>query len=101
MGCLFALIAAFSARFALFLLWLFTDRLTIAFRSGWEGLIGFIFLPYATLFYALVYAPGRGVDAFGWFIVALGVVIDLCSHVFGSRARHRRDRRTGRAGAGV
>ncbi len=33
MGCLFALVAAFSARFALFLLWLFTNRLTIAFHS--------------------------------------------------------------------
>jgi hypothetical protein len=92
-GCLLALIAAFSARVALFLLWVFTDRLSIAFRSGWEGLLGFIFLPYATLFYALVYAPGRGVDAFGWFIVAIGVLIDLSSHLFGSKARRRRTRR--------
>lgn len=95
MGCLFALIAAFSARFALFLLWIFTDRLTVAFRSGWEGLLGFLLLPYATLFYALVYAPGRGVDAFGWCIVAFGVVIDVSSHVFGSRAQRRRARRAG------
>ncbi len=86
MGCLFALVAAFSARFALFLLWLFTDRLTVAFHSGWEGIIGFIFLPYATLFYALVYAPGKGVDAFGWLIVAIGILLDLSSHLFGSRA---------------
>lgn len=93
MGCLFALVAAFSARFALFLLWLFTNRLTVAFHSGWEGILGFIFVPYATLFYALVYAPGRGVDAFGWFIVAIGFVLDLSSHVFGSRAGRRRARR--------
>jgi thiosulfate reductase cytochrome b subunit len=93
MGCLLALVAAFSARLALFFVWLFTDRLTIAFRSGWEGLIGFVFLPYATLFYALVYAPGKGVDAFGWVIVALGVLFDLSSHVFGQRARRRRERR--------
>ena len=73
MGCLFALLAAISPRFVIFLLWIFTDRLTIAFRSGWEGILGFIFLPYTTLFYALVYAPGKGVDAFGWVIVALGV----------------------------
>ena len=92
MGCIFALVAAFSARFALFLLWIFTDRLTVAFRSGWEGVLGFIFLPYTTLFYALVYAPGKGVDAFGWVIVALGVCIDLSSSFFGSRARRRRAR---------
>jgi hypothetical protein len=92
-GCLFALVAAFSARFALFLVWLFTDRLTVAFRSGWEGILGFIFIPYATLFYALVYAPGKGVDGFGWVIVALGLLLDLSSSIFGSRARYRRARR--------
>jgi hypothetical protein len=99
MGCLFALVAAFSARFALFLLWVFTNRLTVAFHSGWEGILGFIFLPYATLFYALVYAPGRGVDAFGWFIVAIGVVLDVSSHLFGSRAGRRRAQRQRAAGA--
>jgi hypothetical protein len=92
-GCLFALVAAFSARFALFLVWLLTDRLTIAFRSGWEGILGFLFIPYATLFYALVYAPGKGVDGFGWVIVALGLLLDLSSSVFGGRARRRRARR--------
>ncbi len=77
MGCLLALLAAISPRLVIFLLWIFTDRLTVAFRSGWEGVLGFIFLPYTTLFYALVYAPGKGVDAFGWVIVALGVLLDL------------------------
>ena len=67
------------------MLWLFTNRLTVAFHSGWEGIIGFIFLPYTTLFYALVYAPGKGVDAFGWVIVAIGILLDVSSHLFGSR----------------
>jgi hypothetical protein len=89
MGCILALIAAISARFALFLVWLFTDRLTIAFHSGWEGILGFILVPYATLFYALVYAPGKGVDGFGWVIVALGLLIDLSAGLFGSRSRRR------------
>jgi hypothetical protein len=92
-GCLFALISAFSARLALFLVWIFTDRLSIAFRSGWEGILGFIFLPYATLFYALVYQPHKGVDAFGWVIVVLGILLDLSSHLFGSRAGRRRANR--------
>jgi hypothetical protein len=93
MGCIFAIFAAFSARLALFLLWLFTERLTIAFRSGWEGIIGFLLLPYTTLFYALVYEPVRGVSGFGWFIVAMGVLLDLSSHFYGSRAERRRRRR--------
>jgi hypothetical protein len=89
-GCLLALLAAVSPRFVIFLLWIFTDRLTIAFRSGWEGVLGFLLLPYTTLFYALVYAPGKGVDSFGWVIVAIGVLIDLSSLTYGSRARRRR-----------
>jgi hypothetical protein len=93
MGCIFALIAAISARFALFLVWIFTDRLAVAFHSGWEAVLGFIFLPYATLFYALVYAPGRGVDGFGWVIVALGILFDLASGLFGTRRSRRRARR--------
>jgi hypothetical protein len=92
-GCLLALFAAISPRFVIFLLWVFSDRLTVAFRSGWEGIIGFLLLPYTTLFYALVYAPGRGVDSFGWFIVALGVLLDLSSPAFSSRARRRPERR--------
>ncbi len=90
MGCLLALLAAISPRFVIFLLWIFTDRLTIAFRSGWEGLLGFLLLPYTTLFYALVYAPGKGVDTFGWVIVALGVLLDLSTLTSGARVRRRR-----------
>ena len=90
MGCLLALLAAISPRLVIFLLWVFTDRLTIAFRSGWEGLLGFLLLPYTTLFYALVYAPGKGVDTFGWVIVALGVLLDLSTLTNGARVRRRR-----------
>jgi hypothetical protein len=92
MGCLLALFAAISPRFVIFLLWIFSDRMTLALRSGWEGIIGFLLLPYTTLFYVLVYAPGKGVDSLGWVIVALGVVLDVSSHLFSSRARRRRAR---------
>jgi hypothetical protein len=90
MGCLLALFAWISPRFVLALLYLFTSRLTIAFSSGWEGLIGFFLVPYATLFYALVYRPGFGVRGFGWVIVALGLLLDLSSMDMGRRARWRR-----------
>jgi hypothetical protein len=102
MGCLLALFAFISPRFVLGLLYLFTSRLTVAFSSGWEGLIGFFVLPYTTLFYALVYqsgpgvagpgASGPGVHGFGWLIVAVGVLLDLSSMDIGRRARLRRSR---------
>ena len=98
MGCLLALVAAISPRFVIFLLWIFSDRLTIAFRSGWEGIIGFLLLPYTTLFYALVYAPGKGVDSFGWVIVALGVrARSLVAPVRLAGAARRRARRAARS----
>jgi hypothetical protein len=90
MGCLLALFAWISPRFVLALIYLFTSRLTIAFSSGWEGLIGFFFLPYATLFYALIYQPGFGVRGFGWLIVAVGLLLDLSSLGVGRRAQSRR-----------
>ncbi len=92
MGCLLALFAWISPRFVLVLLYLFTSRLTIAFASGWTGLIGFFVLPYATLLYALVYAPGKGVSGFAWVIVGLGVVLDLSSLDVGRRAQRGRAR---------
>jgi hypothetical protein len=90
MGCLLALFAWISPRFVLAVLYLFTSRLTIAFSSGWEGLIGFFLVPYATLFFALVYRPASGVHAFGWVIVALGLLLDLSSLDMGRRAQSRR-----------
>jgi hypothetical protein len=92
MGCLFALFALISPRFVLALLYLFSNRLTIAFSSGWEGLIGFFVLPYTTLFYALVYQAGTGVHGFAWIIVALGLLLDLSSLDAGRRAGERRAR---------
>jgi hypothetical protein len=90
MGCLLALFAWISPRFVLALLYIFTSRLTIAFTSGWAGLIGFFLVPYTTLFYALVYRPGFGVRGFGWVIVALGLLMDLSSMQFGRSAGHQR-----------
>jgi hypothetical protein len=87
MGCLLALFAWISPRFVLALLYLFTNRLSLAFSSGWAGLIGFFLIPYTTLFYALVYRPGVGVHGFGWAIVAVGALLDLSSLDYGRRTR--------------
>jgi hypothetical protein len=90
MGCLLALFAVISPRFVLAMLYLFTTRLTLAFHSGWTGILGFVLLPYTTLFYALVYQAGRGVQGLAWIIVALGVLLDLSSTGLGSRTERRR-----------
>jgi hypothetical protein len=91
MGCLLALFAWISPRFVLAGLYLFTSRLTLAFTSGVEGVLGFILVPYTKLFYALVYRPDFGVRDFGWIIVALGLVMDLSTLGAGRTMGRRRN----------
>jgi len=91
MGCLIVLAALFSPRLVVAFLYLFTERLTIAFESGWVGLLGFFFLPWTTALYAIAYQPIDGVSALGWIIVAIGFVVDVAS--WGGGGRHAQSRR--------
>ncbi len=84
--CCIAIVALISPRLAIILAWLFTDRMTIAFQSGWVAIIGFLFLPWTTLAWAVVYQPFYGVGGFGWFIVILGFILDISTYV-GSASR--------------
>lgn len=88
-GCIVALIGLLAPRFTLFLLWLFSDRLTIAFNSFVQGFLGFLLLPFTTFLYAMSYHPTDGVTGFGWVLVAFGVVADLSSYFGGERARRQ------------
>mgnify|MGYP000973203294 FL=1 len=86
-GCIVALIGMAAPRFAIFLLWLFSDRMAIAFNGFLEAFLGFLLLPFTTLFFALVYAPIGGVSGFGWLIVAFGLALDISSYTSGAKAR--------------
>jgi hypothetical protein len=89
-GCLVALAATLSPRFALFLVWLLTDRTSIAFDSFWIGALGFLFLPWTALAWVVAFDPSAGVSGFGWFVVAFAFVVDVSSHLGGARARSHR-----------
>ena len=86
-GCLLAIMAMLSPRLAIFIVWIFTDRMSIAFDSFWWGLLGFIFLPWTTLAWAVVYSVPEGVTGFGWFLVILAFVIDITTHIGATQAR--------------
>lgn len=73
---------------AAILVWWIMDqaRWTLTFAGSWLWpLLGFIFLPWTTLAYVLVY-PG-GIVLFDWFILGLAVLIDLSSWFGGYRGR--------------
>jgi hypothetical protein len=90
-GCLVFLAAALSPRLAIFLLWIFdNDRMSAAFSSFFIPLIGFFFLPWTTLAWAIAYAPVRGVTGFGWFVVIFAFVMDVTTYTSGHRARKER-----------
>jgi hypothetical protein len=93
-GCLFVIAAAISPRFGVFLLWAFTNRMSIAFEEWWWAAIGFVFLPWTTIAWALVYAPVQGVTGFGWVIVVLAFLADISTHVGSAKARQQRDAAT-------
>lgn len=82
--------AALSPRLALFLVWLFDNpRMEAAFDSFWVPLLGFFFLPWTTLAWAVAYAPVKGVSGFGWFLVIFAFFVDISTYTGGARARRQ------------
>ena len=88
-GCVLALLAMVSPRLAIFFVWVFTNRMSVAFDHGWMGVVGFLFLPWTTLAWTFCYAPVRGVSGFGWIIVVLALVTDLGTYGGSSQMKRR------------
>jgi hypothetical protein len=90
MGCLFVLIAAFSPRLAVLLMWIFTPWVDRAFGPIIWPILGIIFLPLTTLLYVILWnTGGRGVTGWEWIFVVLAFLGDLASY---SSAAYRRQR---------
>jgi hypothetical protein len=53
-------------------------------------ILGLIFLPFTTLMYVLLWAPGIGIGPLGWLWLLLAVLIDLGG--WGSTGYAHRDR---------
>ena len=86
-GCFVLLLGAAFPRVAIVLLELFSNYNEQAFDSFWEGLVGFLLLPYTTLFFVLMDNWQDGINGLGWFIVALGFLLDLGSYFGGASRR--------------
>lgn len=90
MGCLFGLLALASPRIALALVWLLSDRVSIAFSHAWVALLGLLVLPWTALVYTLAYDPRTGVSGKGWALVALAFFVDVYSYVRSASERRFR-----------
>ena len=79
--CCLALVAGFlGPRLALFMWWVFGDKVDAAFDSWIWPLLGLIFLPWTTLAYVLAWGPINAVSGAGWLVVALGFAADIATY---------------------
>ena len=89
MPCLIALFALIGPRVALVFTAIFSDMITRATDSIVVAFLGFLFLPWTTLAYVVMYDVGAGLQVEGleWFVVGLAFVADIGSYVSGRSAR--------------
>jgi hypothetical protein len=89
MCCLFASLLLLGPRAVIFLWWLFQPvRWSATFDSFILPFLGFLFLPWTTLMYVLVF-PG-GLDTFDWIWLALAFAVDISSWMSGGVTGRRR-----------
>src|SRR5205823_14971434 len=87
--CILAILAFFGPRLALFLAWVFTPPyLSRAFDTFLIPFLGFVFLPWTTIAYAIAQNELGGLNGIGLLVVILGVLADV--GVLGGGARQRR-----------
>ena len=75
MPCLFAVIGAFFPRIALIFVWL-SGYGAAAFETVLFPLLGFLFMPFTTLCYAIA-VNQFGLQGMGIALVILGVILDM------------------------
>jgi hypothetical protein len=92
MCCLVAVILLLGPRLGILVWWLIDmGRWERAFDTFIWPLLGFIFLPWTTLAYVLIF-PG-GVVGFDWLWLVLGFLLDISSYTGGGLGGRRRWRR--------
>ena len=79
--CCLALTAGFLGKWiALFIWWVFGNKVDVAFDTWVWPLLGLIFLPWTTLAYVVAWGPIDAVSGAGWLLVALGFAGDIATY---------------------
>ncbi|HYV22194.1 MAG TPA: hypothetical protein VEN31_06030 [Candidatus Bathyarchaeia archaeon] len=87
MCCVLALLAFLGPRLVLFLLWVFTTYLNRAFDTFLLPFLGFLFLPWTTIAFAIAQNEFGGANGIGLLVIALGLLADIGVLGGGSRSR--------------
>ncbi|MBL8963898.1 MAG: hypothetical protein KF787_13345 [Phycisphaeraceae bacterium] len=90
MGCLLAAIALMFPRLVIIILVIAGDYMSRAYETTIWPILGFVFLPYTTLAYAICQNEGGGIQ--GWWIalLVLAILSDLGCWSGGEQQRRRR-----------
>lgn len=89
--CLLAVLLFFGPRVLLAGAWVFSDWYT-AFSSSLVALLGFLFLPWTSLGWMVVYFHNHGELSGGYVLVLVaGALLDLSAYGGSEAARRRRD----------
>ncbi|OLC52086.1 MAG: hypothetical protein AUH85_17825 [Chloroflexi bacterium 13_1_40CM_4_68_4] len=87
MCCVLVLLALIGPRLVLVLLGLFTSYLSRAFDTFLWPLLGFLFLPWTTIAYAVAQNEFGGLNGLGIIVLALGFLVDIGAIGGGARGR--------------
>ena len=80
MCCFVLLLVALGPRFAIIAMWLFGNRVDLAFDSWLWPLLGLLVAPWTTLMYLLTWSAVGGVSGGDWIFVGLGAVLDVATY---------------------
>jgi hypothetical protein len=92
MGILLPIVGYFFPRLAILLLALLSTYMSRAYDTFIWPLLGFIFMPFTTLCYAVAVNEGGGVSGVWLALVVFAVLVDIGLIKRGAdRRKHRRD----------
>lgn len=83
MCCFFTALVLFGPRLGILVWWLIQPvRWNAAFETFIWPFLGFLFLPWTTLMYVLVFTGG--ITGFDWIWLGLGLLADISSYTGGA-----------------
>ena len=88
--CLLSLFLTLGPRLAVLFMWLFTERVNLAFENMIWPLLGVIFLPLTTFTYIIFSDPLEGVAGLAWVAIIVALFFDIAisaGTIYGNRNR--------------
>lgn len=89
MPCIVLLLLLMGPRLVIFLTWLFSGYFNRAYESNFWPFMGFLFMPYTMLCYAIAMNNLGGMNGLGLVVFVVGILLDF--GVIGKGASRRRE----------